>query len=110
MLFEIGNKSIMVTIALVAIILTVIPTFVTSDIGMAFANSCHNGDHDHDDSDNDYDYEGNSNSNKAEQEISQEQSSAQNSQVVSGGDSIGSGNNVGLFFNDNIGNLALGQQ
>lgn len=110
MLFEKGNKSIMVTIALVAIILAVIPTFVTSDIGMAFANSCHNGDHDHDDSDNDYDYEGNSNSNKAEQEISQEQSSAQNSQVVSGGDSIGSGNNVGLFFNDNIGNLALGQQ
>jgi hypothetical protein len=126
MLFEIGNKSIMVTIALVAIILAVIPTFVTSDIGMAFAHSCHNGDHDHDDNDNDYDgssnsnkaeqddndndYDGSSNSNKAEQEISQEQSSAQNSQVVSGEDSIGSGNNVGLFFNDNIGNLALGQQ
>ena len=49
-------------------------------------------------------------SNDAEQEISQEQSSVQNSQVVSGGDSIASGNNVGLFFNDNIGNLALGQQ
>ncbi|CAN5627784.1 hypothetical protein BH23THE1_BH23THE1_19100 [soil metagenome] len=100
----------MVTIALVAIILAVIPTFVTSDIGMAFAHSCHNGDHDHDDGDNDNDNDGNSNSNKAEQEISQEQSAAQNSQVVSGGDSIGSGNNVGLFFNDNIGNLALGQQ
>jgi hypothetical protein len=112
MLFEIGNKSIMVTIALVAIIVAVIPTFVTSDIGMAFANSCHNGDHDHDHDhdDRDNDYDGSSNSNIAEQEISQEQSSAQNSQVVSGGDSIGSGNNVGLFFNDNIGNLALGQQ
>ena len=98
----------MVTIAVVALITTVIPTFVTSDIDVAFAHSCHNGDHDHDDSDNDNDRNGNSN--KAEQEILQEQSSAQHSQVVSGEDSIGSGNNVGLFFNDNIGNLALGQQ
>ncbi|MDN5847464.1 MAG: hypothetical protein L0H53_14460 [Candidatus Nitrosocosmicus sp.] len=108
MLFERNNASVMVTIAVVALILAVVPTFITSDIDVAFAHSCHNGDHDHDDSDNDND--GNDNSNKAEQEISQAQSSAQNSQVVSGEDSIGSGNNVGLFFNDNIGNLALGQQ
>ena len=60
--------------------------------------------------DGDGDNDRNGNSNEAEQEISQEQSSVQNSQVVSGGDSIASGNNVGLFFNDNIGNLALGQQ
>lgn len=106
MLFEKSNRSIIVTIAAVALILAVIPTVVASDVEIAFANSCHNGEHDHNDNDND----GNSNSNEAEQEISQEQSSAQLSQVVSGEDSIGSGNNVGLFFNANLGNLALGQQ
>jgi len=98
----------MVTIAVVSLILAVIPTVVTSDINLAFAHSCHDEEHDHDDDDGDND--GNGNSNEAEQGISQEQSSVQNSQVVSGGDSIASGNNVGLFFNDNIGNLALGQQ
>ena len=108
MLSEKNNKSIIVTIAAVALILAVIPTAVTSEVKVAFANSCHNGEHDHNDNDNDND--GNSNSNEAEQEISQEQSSVQLSQVVSGEDSIGSGNNVGLFFNDNFGNLALGQQ
>ena len=77
---------------------------------MALAHSCHNGEHDHDENENNNDG-GNSNSNESEQGISQEQSSVQCSQVVSGEDSfIGSGNNVGLFFNDNIGNLALGQQ
>ena len=108
MLFEKSNRSIIVTIAAVALILAGIPTVVASDVEIAFANSCHNGEHDHNDNDNDND--GNSNSNEAEQEISQEQSSVQLSQVVSGEDSIGSGNNVGLFFNANLGNLALGQQ
>ena len=106
MLSEKRNMSIMVTIAVVSLVLAVIPTVVTSDINVAFAHSCHDGEHDHDDDDSDNDRNGNSN--EAEQEISQEQSSVQNSQVVSGGDSIASGNNVGLFFNDNIGNLALG--
>jgi hypothetical protein len=110
MLSEKRNMSIMVTIAVVSLILAVIPTVVTSDINLAFAHSCHDGEHNHDDDDSDGDNDRNDNSNEAEQEISQEQSSVQNSQVVSGGDSIASGNNVGLFFNDNIGNLALGQQ
>jgi hypothetical protein len=110
MLSEKRNTSIMVTIAVVSLILAVIPTVVTSDINLAFAHSCHDGEHNHDDDDSDGDNDRNGNSNEAEQEISQEQSSVQNSQVVSGGDSIASGNNVGLFFNDNIGNLALGQQ
>jgi hypothetical protein len=99
----------MVTIAVVSLVLAVIPTVATSDINLAFAHSCNDGEHNHDD-DGDGDNDRNGNSNEAEQEISQEQSSVQNSQVVSGGDSIASGNNVGLFFNDNIGNLALGQQ
>ncbi len=103
----------MVTIAVVSLVLAVIPTIVTSDINLAFAHSCNDEEHDHDD-DGDGDGDGNndrnSNSNEVEQGIEQEQSSVQNSQVVSGGDSIASGNNVGLFFNDNIGNLALAQQ
>lgn len=111
MLSEKRNVSIMVTIAAISLVLAVIPTVVTSDISVAFAHSCHDGEHDHDDGDDgDGDNDRSDNSNEAEQEISQEQSSVQNSQVVSGGDSIASGNNVGLFFNDNIGNLALGQQ
>jgi hypothetical protein len=99
----------MATIAVVSLVLAVIPTVVTSDIDLAFAHSCNDEEHNHDD-DGDSDNDRNGDSNEAEQEISQEQSSVQNSQVVSGGDSIASGNNVGLFFNDNIGNLALGQQ
>lgn len=98
----------MVTIAIATLVVAIIPAIVTSDTYFAFAHSCH--DHDHDDDDHDHDDNDNGNSNEAEQNISQGQSSVQRSQVVSGGDSIGSGNNVGLFFNDNIGNLALGQQ
>ena len=109
MLSEKRNLSLMATIAVVSLVLAVIPTVVTSDIDLAFAHSCNDEEHNHDD-DGDSDNDRNGDSNEAEQEISQEQSSVQNSQVVSGGDSIASGNNVGLFFNDNIGNLALGQQ
>ena len=105
MLFEKRKKSLMVTIAIVTLVIAVVPAVITSDSFFAFAHSCDDEDHDHDD-----ESEGNGNSNEAVQSISQEQSSEQNSQVVSGGDSIASGNNVGLFFNDNIGNLALGQQ
>ena len=57
----------MVTIAAVALILAIFPTVITSDIGVAFAHSCHNGEHDHDENDNDN--SGNGNSNEAEQEI-----------------------------------------
>ena len=48
MLSEKNNKSLMVTIAAVALILAVIPTVVTADVGVALAHSCHNGEHDHD--------------------------------------------------------------
>ena len=48
--------------------------------------------------------------NKASQGIGQSQSSSQNSQVVSGGDSIGSGNNFSFQNQENSGNNALGQQ
>jgi hypothetical protein len=105
MLYERRKASLMVTIAIVTLVLAVVPAVITSDSFFAFAHSCDDHDHDHDD-----ESEENDNSNEAVQSISQEQSSEQNSQVVSGEDSIASGNNVGLFFNDNIGNLALGQQ
>lgn len=45
----------------------------------------------------------------AEQSISQSQSSSQNSQVVSGGDTIGSGNNINVQNQENTGNNALAQ-
>ena len=48
--------------------------------------------------------------NSASQAIVQSQSSKQNSQVVSGGDSIGSGNNFNFQNQENSGNNALGQQ
>jgi hypothetical protein len=47
--------------------------------------------------------------NSAEQSISQSQSSSQNSQVVSGGDSIGSGNNINVQNQENSGSNALAQ-
>jgi hypothetical protein len=47
--------------------------------------------------------------NSAEQSISQSQSSNQNSQVVSGGDTIGSGNNVNVQSQTNTGSNAAAQ-
>jgi hypothetical protein len=47
--------------------------------------------------------------NFADQSISQSQSSSQNSQVVSGGDSIGSGNNINVQNQENSGSNALAQ-
>jgi len=48
--------------------------------------------------------------NDAEQEIEQEQDSEQNAQCVSGDFSLLCGNNLGLMFQDNDGNLALAQR
>ncbi|VFJ13373.1 hypothetical protein [Candidatus Nitrosocosmicus franklandus] len=48
--------------------------------------------------------------NDAEQEIEQGQANKQNSQCVSGEFTIAGCNNVGLMFQINEGNLALGQQ
>ncbi|KAA2281117.1 MAG: hypothetical protein AB7V56_07500 [Candidatus Nitrosocosmicus sp.] len=49
-------------------------------------------------------------SNDAEQEIEQGQANEQNAQCVSGTFTIAGCNNVGLLFQNNDGNLALGQQ
>ena len=47
--------------------------------------------------------------NSAEQSISQSQSSSQNSQVVSGADTIGSGNNINVQSQENSGSNAAAQ-
>ena len=48
--------------------------------------------------------------NTANQGIGQSQSSSQNSQVVSGGDTVGSGNNFNFQNQVNTGNNALAQR
>jgi hypothetical protein len=59
-----------------------------------------------------YAYAGGKNkkSNDAEQEIEQGQANEQNAQCVSGEFTLASCNNVGLLFQNNEGNLALGKQ
>ena len=47
--------------------------------------------------------------NSADQSISQSQSSSQNNQVVSGGDTIGSGNNINVQNQENSGSNAAAQ-
>ncbi len=65
-------------------------------------NGCKNYFKDHDSDDND--------GNRAPKGIGQSQSSSQNNQVVSGGDSIGSVNNFNFQNQENSGNNALAQQ
>src|SRR6187200_1889813 len=55
------------------------------------------------------DGQGGQGGNSAEQSISQSQSSSQYSQVVSGGDTIGSGNNINVQSQENTGSNALAQ-
>jgi hypothetical protein len=62
-----------------------------------------------DDDDDDDDDDNDDNGNSASQGIGQSQSSKQNSQVVSGGDSIGSGNNFSFQNQENSGSNALAQ-
>jgi hypothetical protein len=57
----------------------------------------------------DGDYDDGNGGNTAEQSISQSQSSSQNSQVVSGDDTIGSGNNINVQNQENTGNNAAAQ-
>jgi hypothetical protein len=57
----------------------------------------------------DDDYDDGNGGNTAEQSISQSQSSSQNSQVVSGDDTIGSANNINVQNQENTGNNAAAQ-
>lgn len=83
------NKTILVSSAVVlALALVLAPLAVADD---AFAGKKNKKD------------------NFAQQIISQVQKSSQNSQVISGGNSIGSGNNINIQFQSNSGNNALAQ-
>ena len=83
------NKTILVPIAVVLTLALVLAPLAAA--GDAFAGKKNKKD------------------NFAQQIISQVQKSSQNSQVVSGGNSIGSGNNINLQFQSNSGNNALAQ-
>ena len=90
--------SILALITAIAIAMTVSPIGLNYNTNMAFAGGNH-----HDDDDND-------DGNRASQIIAQVQRSIQNSQVVSGGDTVGSGNNFNFQNQENSGNNALAQQ
>ena len=92
--------SILAVITAIAIAMTVSPIGLNYNTNIAFA-----GGSDHDDDDDDDD-----GGNSASQIIAQVQRSIQNSQVVSGGDTIGSGNNFNFQNQENSGNNALAQQ
>ncbi len=87
--------SIISLIAVLAIAMTLSPLGLNYNINTVYAGG---NDH-HDDDDG----------NRASQIIAQVQRSIQNSQVVSGGDSIGSGNNFNFQNQENEGNNALAQ-
>lgn len=86
------NKTVLVSAAVIIALALVISPLVMGDDALAKKHK-----HKH-------------KSNHASQSISQSQRSSQNSQVVSGGNTIGSGNNVNVQVQSNSGNNALGQQ
>jgi hypothetical protein len=88
--------SILSVITVLSIAMILSPMGLNYNINMVFA-----GGNDHDDDDD---------GNRASQIIAQVQRSIQNSQVVSGGDSIGSGNNFNFQNQENSGSNAIGQQ
>ena len=90
--------SILALITAIAIVMTVSPIGLNYNTNIAFAGGSH---HDDDDDDDD--------GNSASQIIAQVQRSIQNSQVVSGGDTVGSGNNFNFQNQENSGNNALAQ-
>ena len=91
--------SIAVAIIAVALVMAISPIGLNNGNNLAFAGGHHHNHHHH-----------HNNGNSASQSISQSQKSSQNSQVVSGGDSIGSGNNFNFQNQVNTGNNALAQQ
>jgi hypothetical protein len=93
-----NKKQISITalIAVITIAMTASPLGFNLDNNLAFAGG-----------DKDKDGDG---GNSASQIIAQVQESIQNSQVVSGGDTVNSGNNFNFQNQNNEGNNALAQQ
>jgi hypothetical protein len=104
------NKKIQVSILSIFIAAALIGSVVTIGDNMAFADR--KDKHDDDDNKKEYKsyYKGKHSGNDAEQAILQGQASEQNAQCVSGDVTFISCNNVGLQFQNNEGNLALGQK
>ena len=84
--------------------MTISPIGLNTGSNLAFAGGHHHHNH------HNHHHHHNDNGNSASQSISQSQKSSQNSQVVSGGDSVGSGNNFNLQNQENKGNNVLAQQ
>jgi hypothetical protein len=93
-------------IAIISVITVLTIAMTLSPLGSNYnnINTVFAGGNDHDDDDDEDD------GNRASQIIAQVQRSIQNSQVVSGGDSVGSGNNFNFQNQENSGNNALAQQ
>lgn len=85
------NKTVLVSAAVIIALALVISPLVMGEDALAKKHKKHKSNH-------------------ASQSISQSQRSSQNSQVVSGGNTIGSGNNVNFQVQSNSGNNALAQQ
>ncbi len=108
------KNTTLVIIAVVAAVLVMGPVAMSVDNYMASAHERHHHhhhhDHDHHHHHHHHDKHGNHKSNHANQEISQKQSSSQHSQVVSGGSTLKSGNNLSFEKQFNKGNEAAGQR
>ncbi len=117
MLKTINSKSTTVIIvAVLAAVMVMGPTI--SGAGVVLAQKYKNWDDCRDDHSKNWckkyfkhhDKDDDNDGNRASQGIGQSQSSKQNSQVVSGGDTTNSGNNFSFQNQDNKGNNALAQQ
>ncbi len=107
------KNTTLVIIAVVAAVLVMGPVAMSVDNYMASAHERHHHHHHHDHDHHHHhhhDKHGNHKSNHANQEISQKQSSSQHSQVVSGGSTLKSGNNLSFEKQFNKGNEAAGQR
>jgi hypothetical protein len=104
------NKKIQLSILSIFIAAALIGSVVTIGDNMAFAG----GKDKHDDDDNKKEYKsyhkGKHSGNEAEQSIEQGQWSSQNAQCVSGDVTFISCNNLAFQFQNNEGNLAMGQE
>lgn len=104
MIFQINRKSTVVIGSLVLLMVGLsLGQILTTNPAFASSHQHHHQHHNHH-------HHHNNKGNSASQSISQSQRSSQNSQVVSGGNTVGSGNNINLQSQRNSGNNALAQQ
>lgn len=114
-----NNQKIQLSILTVFLAATLVASVAAFGVSNVYADEKRNYDdkekkHDKDDKDKNHDkymkHSKKGSGNSAEQEIEQTQSSSQNAQCISGTFTLVSCNNLGFQFQNNEGNLALGQQ